>query len=104
MPATLRPVNRCAKIQRTCGGRRRVGFEAVQAPVPPGVSLVRVRAGVNKLVAVGRPPAQVPALQFGLGPIAAMTKYRGRDTSRCERTPSRSSSARWRGLSKSTGP
>jgi hypothetical protein len=35
---------------------------------------------------------------------SAPLRYRARDTSRCDRTPSRSITARWRGLSKSTGP
>ena len=43
-----------------------VGFEAVGAAAPGGVSLVRVRPGITEPVPVRRTPAQVPALLPGL--------------------------------------
>jgi hypothetical protein len=46
--------------------RGRVGFEAVRAPAPRRVRLVRVRPGVGEPVPVRRPSAQVPALLPGL--------------------------------------
>ena len=46
---------------------RRVGFEAVRAPAPRGVRLVRVRPRITEPVPVRRTPAQVPALLPGLG-------------------------------------
>jgi hypothetical protein len=84
------------------GGRVRV--EPVQAPAPGRVRPVRMRAGVDQAVAVRGSAAEMAALQFGLARIAAVTRCRARETSRWERTPSRSSRASWRGLSKSTEP
>ena len=43
-----------------------VGFAAVGAAAPGGVSLVRVRPGITEPVPVRRTPAQVPALLPGL--------------------------------------
>ena len=62
MPATLLPASRWANIHRTCGAVAGSGVEAVQTPSPAGVRPVRVRAGINEAIAIGRAPAQVATL------------------------------------------
>ena len=47
--------------------RGRVGFEAVRAPTPGGVRLVRVRPRVAEPVPIRRAPAEIAALLPGLG-------------------------------------
>ena len=86
--AALCPASRWANIHVTTGGCGRVGFEAVGAPAPHGMRLVRMRPRITEPVPVRRTAAQVPALLLVWAAIAVRTRILVRVISRLDESPS----------------